>query len=212
MDISTLLIPVVAAFLALLGNSLLLRLQTRVKTKEELRAFVRELHSGTVDLVVDLDLLVRELRSSFLYGSPWSEEEQARVSELAKTAWEGDLLRRTRKISYGHPDPDVRDASHKLDTSVSDLITVVRTTDTQRKELGWRLLDHTDYQKLFIPVERSMKELRAAVYQAPRRDVPSRTYDGSTRSSTHHQRLEATLGAGDVEKKRAPMRVKGRDT
>jgi hypothetical protein len=103
-----------AAALALLGNYLLLRFQTKTKVREERRAFVRELHSHTVDMVVDLDLFVRSLRSAVITGTT-SDEHREQVKEIIESRWEGDLLRRVRRARYGHPDPDVRRAAEHMD-------------------------------------------------------------------------------------------------
>jgi len=52
--LETFIAALAAALLALVGNYFMLGLQTRARVREELRAFVRELHDETVALVVDL--------------------------------------------------------------------------------------------------------------------------------------------------------------
>ncbi|MEV8183288.1 hypothetical protein [Specibacter sp. NPDC078692] len=193
MDFLSLVVgPVIAAVLVLIGNAAFFRVQTTAKVKEELRAFVRELHPTTVDWVVDLDLLLRELRSRSVSGE--SSDTQTNFSQKVESSWEGDLVGRTRKIRYGHPDPDVRTAAEDFENAFIPLVVSARTTDDQRRSSGWALLTAQEYQDLLDPAEIALEQLRATVYEAPRRDVPKNSYDGSTGPSrSARERLRAKL-------------------
>lgn len=69
-----------------------LALQTKEKVREERRAFVRELHPSSVDLVVDLDLFVRSIRAAGVAGA----HDEAKVRATIEAGWKNDLLRRFR--------------------------------------------------------------------------------------------------------------------
>lgn len=176
MFLETLGAAVLAAALALLGNYLLLRFQTKTKVREERRAFVRELHSDTVNLVVDLDLFVRSLRSAALTGTT-SAKERDRIKSLVESTWEGDLLRRVRRARFGHPDPDVRRAAEQMDDVMWPFIVMAGSPD---HEEGPFPPTKTEAERVSAKeaVEAALVEIRRAVYAAPHRDVPAIDYSG----------------------------------
>lgn len=164
------LLALAAAVLAVAGNGLLLRFQTRAKVREELRQFVRDLHPATVDTVVDLDLFVRELRSPAL--GPADEKEVQHVRKRAKKGWEGDLLPRMRRLRYGHPDPDVRHAAEVMEDEMWPLIVTARTPEEGYP--GGVVKPPTPERRARVleAAEAALADFRLAVYNAPRRDIP----------------------------------------
>lgn len=177
MFLQTLGAAILAAVLALVGNYLLLRVQTTVKVREERRAFVRELHADTVDLVVDLDLFVRSLRATVLIGTK-SEDEGNHTRELIESQWEGNLLRRVRRARFGHPDPDVRRAAENMDDVMWPFIVMA---DSPQQEEGPFPPTKTEEQRRTAKdeIEAALVELRRSVYAAPHRDVPEIDYSGA---------------------------------
>lgn len=176
MFLETLGAATLAAALALLGDYSLLRFQTKTKVREERRAFVRELHSDTVDLVVDLDLFVRSLRAAALTGTI-SEEERDRIKELIESHWEGNLLRRVRRARFGHPDPDVRRAAEQMDDVMWPFIVTARSPE--REEGPFPPTKTEDERRSAKDeVEAALVEVRRSVYAAPHRDVPKINYAG----------------------------------
>lgn len=165
---------VLAAAIALLGNWLLLRFQTKAKVRAERRAFVRDLHPTTVDLVVDLDLFVRSIRSDVIGGAT----DRSAVKQRIEAAWEGDLLRRVRRARFGHPDPDVRDAADGVEGHMWTYITTAMKEEQPPPPI--KPLSEDQRGIISQEMEAVLKELRRAVYVAPNRDVPREIrYDGS---------------------------------
>jgi hypothetical protein len=167
---SAFLLALAAAVLAVAGNSLLFRFQTRAKVREELRQFVRELHPSTVDTVADLDLFVRELRSPAL--GPADDKEIASVRKRIRKGWEGDLLPRMRRLRYGHPDPDVRRAAEVMEDEMWPLMSMAKTPEEGHP--NWPSKPPTQERRgeVLNAAEAALAQLRLAVYNAPRRDVP----------------------------------------
>jgi hypothetical protein len=58
------------------------------------------------------------------------------VSRNVEEKWEGDLVRRTRRIQFGHPDPEVRSAAEKVEDAFIPLVVSARTLDTQCHEFA----------------------------------------------------------------------------
>ena len=176
MFLETLGAATLAAALALLGNYLLLRFQTKTKVREERRAFVRELHSDTVDLVVDLDLFVRSLRSAVITGTT-SEEHREQTKEIIESRWEGDLLRRVRRARFGHPDPDVRRAAEHLDDVMWPFVVTASSPDQEPDSFPPTKTEE-ERRTVKEDIEQALVELRRSVYAAPHRDVPEIDYSG----------------------------------
>lgn len=199
--LSAFLLALVAAVLAVAGNGVLQRLQNRAKAREELRQFVRDLHGATVDTVVDLDLLLRRLRSPALGGS--SAEEIAKTRRMIEKRWEGDLLRRVRRLRFGHPDPDVRRTAEFLEDDFWPLLGAATKPDDGNPALPWsKPMTAENRSDILDRVELSMAEFRLAVYEAPRRDVPRRhSYSGFDLPSRTARAMNPELAA-KVEKRR----------
>lgn len=176
MFLETLGAATLAAALALLGNYLLLRFQTKTKVREERRAFVRELHSDTVDLVVDLDLFVRSLRAAVITGTT-SDKQRRQVEELIESRWEGDLLRRVRRARFGHPDPDVRHAAENLDDVMWPFLVTASSPDQEPDSFPPTKTEE-ERRAVKNDMEQALVELRRSVYAAPHRDVPEIDYSG----------------------------------
>jgi hypothetical protein len=176
MVLETFIAATMAAALALAGNYLLLRFQTKKKVQEERREFVRRLHAETVDMVVDLDLFVRSIRAAAVAG-PDDQKELAEVEANIESRWERDLLRRVRRARFGHPDPDVREAAEAIDDEMWPYLVMARS---RHQELHTVPRPKTSEQRsdAVKAVERSMVKLRRAVYSAPHRDVPNIRYSG----------------------------------
>ena len=104
MFLETFVAATLAAALALIGNYLLLRFQTAIKVREERRAFVRELHSETVDMIVDLDLFVRSLRAAVLTGTS-SDEHREKIKNLIDTGWGKRFVATRSARSFRAPGP-----------------------------------------------------------------------------------------------------------
>src|SRR5262249_41514819 len=96
-----------AAGLALVGEALQTRHQERRLARAE-----RDLPQPEAnELVAELDLLVRRLGAAALLGSSVTGEEP---QHLFEQNWEGDLLRRLRRMGFGHPSPQVRAAARTV--------------------------------------------------------------------------------------------------
>lgn len=96
-------VALLAAVLALAGNAVQLALQDRAKRSGEQRSFTREWHAEAVDTLTDLDLLFRRLRADATAGP-----RDDRSHQVIEEQWEGGLLRRLRRLKYGHPTEGVR--------------------------------------------------------------------------------------------------------
>ena len=194
--LETFIAALAAALLALVGNYFMLGLQTRARVREELRAFVRELHDETVALVVDLDLFVRATRGAALAGCE-RESELQETRDRIEREWEGDLLRRVRKVRYGHPDADVRDASERLDDDMWPFIVMARSP--YREEVGIPLPPKTPQQRSEATraVDEAMVVLRRTVYAAPHHDVSPVRYAGMEIPSRLSRALARDASQGD---------------
>ena len=195
MFLETLGAAVLAAALALAGNYLLLRFQTSAKVREERRAFVREVHSDTVDLVVDLDLFVRSLRANVLIGTK-DEEQRNHVKKVIESGWEDDLLRRVRRARFGHPDPDVRRAAEQMDHVMWPFIVMAWSPEREAAAFPPTMTED-ERRSAKEEVDAALVELRRSVYAAPHRDVPIIDYSGAETPShfwtaiADKQRVEA---------------------
>jgi hypothetical protein len=195
MFLETLAAAMLAAALALVGNYVLLRFQTQTKVREERRQFVRELHGDTVDLLVDVDLFVRSLRSSAVAGTT-NSENVARVREVIQVGWEGDLLRRVRRARFGHPDPDVRDAAERVDDEMWPFIVMASSPERERGAFPHTKTPEERLQAV-RNLESAMVELRRAVYGAPHRDVPAIRYTGAELPSRLARALDDNQRSAD---------------
>lgn len=169
------------AVAALSGNAVMFILQGRAKIKEERRAFVRQLHWETVDVVADMDLLMRELRSFVVAGCQGKEREE-KVKVITDEKWEGDLLRRVRRLRFGHPDPDVRATAEQLEDDFWPyMTTALRPAE---ETFPFPSITHEERGKVSDQMDAAMIEFRKAVYAAPIRKLPKRVeYDGHNRPS-----------------------------
>ncbi len=187
MFLETLAAALLAAALALLGNYVLLRFQTKIKVREERRAFVRELHSEAIDLVVDLDLFIRKLRSAAVGGTVSSEERQ-RIRDLIQSDWEGDLLRRVRRARFGHPDRDVRQAVEQMDDAMWPFMVMARSPEHEDRPFPPTKTEQ-ERRTAKETAEAALVELRRSVYAAPHRDVPKIDYSGEEIPSLFWRRI-----------------------
>lgn len=194
-----------AAALALAGNYLMLTFQTRQAVRAERRAFVRDLHAETVDLVVDLALFVRSLAARVV-TSPNSPAEAKAARDQVEQRWEGDLMRRVRRAEFGHPDPDVREAAEQLfDDMWPFIVAAGHCVDDRfagKREPG-------EGARAWDTVRDSLAELRRAVYAAPHRDVPAIRYDGAERPPRVARAAEARRAKESGARLRAGRRCPG---
>jgi hypothetical protein len=138
-----------------------------------------------VDLVVDLDLFVRSIRGDVIAGA----HDEAGARAKIDADWEGDLLRRVRRVRFGHPDPDVRDAADGVDNAMWIYIIAAGL----KLDPPAPLPDYSVEERRVISfeMEAALKELRRAVYLAPNRDVPAMIrFDGSNYPSRLSRALE----------------------
>lgn len=177
----TFLTGLLGGVVALSGKSLMHLIQSRSKVREERRAWVRSLHSETVDVVADMDLFIRSIRAAAVAG-PGAflsrEEIKAKVDEK----WEGDLLKRIRRLKFGHPDPDVRDAAEEVEDAAWPYISVASAPRDDPADL--LNVDGLERQTALQTIEQAMIEFKRAVYAAPTRKLPkSKGYTGEERPS-----------------------------
>ncbi len=142
---------VLAAGLAMAGTALLDRHQER-----RLAAVDGSLPQPETDqLVAELDLLVRRLGATALLGASVTGNEPR---ELFERNWQGDLLRRLRRVVFGHPSPQVRAAARGVKDRMWPLF--VAATD----------LDCEDHDELRHPDQRArvVAEIDAAMVELKR--------------------------------------------
>ena len=189
--VSGFLLALTAAVLTTAGNRLLLSFQTRAKVREELRQFVRDLHLDTVDTVADLDLLMREIGSATLVG-PKHKGGREEMKAIVDTRWEQDLLRRMRRLRFGHPDPDVRAAAEIMEDEMWPFVTLAQTDDDQPVDGPLKPPSRDERSQAYGAARNAMATFRLAVYTAPRRDVPRRhNFNGEDPPSRLSRALEA---------------------
>ena len=189
--VSGFLLALTAAVLTTAGNRLLLAFQTRAKVREELRQFVRELHLDTVDTVADLDLFMREIGSATLVGPVHKGGSEA-IKVVVEDKWENNLLRRLRRLRFGHPDPEVREAAELMEDEMWPFVSLA-TTDRERDVTGrGRRPSNDERSRAYQAARDAMVKFRVAVYNAPRRDVPrSHTFTGEDPPSRFSRALAA---------------------
>lgn len=193
--VATLGTALLAAVLALAGNYLTFGLQNRAKVREERREFVRQQHSQTVDLVVDVDLFVRSIRSDAIGGADDEDATRALIEER----WEGDLLRRVRHARFGHPDPDVRRAAEVIEDEMWPFITMAKHAYVEGDSAPWNY-DYDKRRPIAKAMEAALAELRRSVYAAPHRDLPRNVdYDGAEIPSRFYRALVAEQEEGSAD-------------
>lgn len=193
----TFIAALLAATFALTGNAVMLTLQNRAKVREESRAFVRQLHNETVDAVADMDLLMREIRASVIAGIDQGKVDKLR--SIIKDKWEGDLLRRVRRVRFGHPDPDVQAAAEQIEDDFWPYLAVAERVDDGSIPF-LRPLTLEDRAATSEAMENAIVEFRRAVYHAPIRKRPKKArYDGRNRPS-RLARAQAARAAATASK------------
>ena len=185
--------------MAQLASALLLALTAAVL------AVAGDLHGTTVDVVADIDLFVRRLRSPALGGN--TRTEIAKTRKVVKKLWERDLLRRVRRLRFGHPDPDVRRSAEFLEDDIWPLIGAATRSDEPEDLLPFMKPMTSEQRSAVLErVEISLAELRLAVYNAPRRDVPRRHgYTGYDLPSRVARAMHPDVAA-EVERRRRGRR------
>ncbi|NMR32097.1 hypothetical protein [Crystallibacter degradans] len=182
------LLALAAAVFTLAGQRLMLSFQTQAKVREELRDFIRAMHPETVAWVADLDLFVRQMRARTLVG-PKPDELESTKAEISET-WEGDLLRRTRLVRFGHPDPDVRRAAEVLEDEMWPFIVNAGKLDRDEAAIFASPPKKGERAAVLRAVDAALTEVRRTVYAAPRRDVPAGdVYDGTNLPSRLARRM-----------------------
>lgn len=170
---------VAASILALAGNSMIQRAQSKNVVRAELRQFVRDQHGETVSTVADLDLFMRQIRAAVVVGRESFMVGGLTAREAIEQHWEGDLLRRLRILKFGHPDPDVRAAADRMEDAMWPYLTMA---ESPRERPGARSLPEESRTNALEYASEAMRLLRSAVWSAPRRNVPaSARYDGADR-------------------------------
>lgn len=168
--LQTFLTALLGGVVALSGNAVMHFIQNRTKVREERRSFVRSLHAETVDVVADMDLFVRSIRAAAVAGSDTQEERDA-VKGKVDEKWEGDLLRRVRRLRFGHPDPDVRVAAEQVEDAAWPYMTAAGHAYDEPANSLFRLRE-TERTKAVDAMSRAMVEFRRSVHAAPTRDLP----------------------------------------
>jgi len=110
----------------------------------------------------------------------------ARVDEK----WEGDLLRRVRRLRFGHPDPDVRVAAEQVEDAAWPYITAAGHAyeEPANSLLRYRV---SEREKAVETMNRAMVEFRRSVHAAPTRDLPKgEAYTGEDRPGYFERALE----------------------
>lgn len=177
---------VAAAVLALLGNAAIQHLRSRDRVREELREFVRSLHADTVATVADLDLFIRDLSMAVLTGEQRPGAELS-VRDEVQEGWDRGLLRRLRQLRFGHPDPDVRESAEVMEDEMWPFVTAAKAPDDR---VFPPPLTDEHRQEAYDNARVALVRLRAAVWTAPRRDVPKGNYDGLDLPSRLSRALE----------------------
>ena len=152
---------ILAAALAMSGAALLGWFQER-----RLQIPPRELpRLEAGELVTELDLLVRRLGAAALLGASTTGDEPRLLFEQE---WESDLLRRLRRVIFGHPRPQVRAAARRVKDAMWPLF--VAATDIECE--GYEELRHPDHRaRIVAESDAAMVELKrvthTGVFRAP---------------------------------------------
>jgi hypothetical protein len=117
------------------------------------------------ELVTELDLLVRRLGAAALLGASTTGDEPRLLFEQD---WESDLLRRLRRVIFGHPQSQVRAAARRVKDTMWPLF--VAATDTECE--GYEELRHPDHRaRIVAESDAAMVELKrvthTGVFRAP---------------------------------------------
>ena len=153
---------VLAAGLALAGEALQSRHQERRLARAE-----RDLTQPQADeLVAELDLLVRRLGAAALLGSSVTGEEPR---QLFEHNWEGDLLRRLRRMGFGHPSPYVRAAARAVKDRMWPLFVAATDIDCE----GYEQLRNPDQRaRVVAEIDAAMVELKRVTHTGVFRAAP----------------------------------------
>lgn len=152
---------ILAAGLAMAGASLLGRVQER---RQQTPA--QDLPQPEADqLVTELDLLVRRLGAAALLGAATTGDEPR---QLFEHDWENDLLRRLRRVIFGHPRPQVRAAARRVKDAMWPLFVAATDIDCE----GYEELRHPDNRaRIVAESDAAMVELkrvtRTGVFRVP---------------------------------------------
>jgi hypothetical protein len=158
---------ILAAGLAMSGAALLGWFQER-----RLQIPPRDLPRPEADeLVTELDLLVRRLGAAALLGASTTGDEPRLLFEQE---WESDLLRRLRRVIFGHPRPQVRAAARRVKDTMWPLF--VAATDIECE--GYEELRHPDHRaRIVAESDAAMVELKrvthTGVFRAPQQHPTS---------------------------------------
>ena len=118
------------------------------------------------ELVTELDLLVRRLGAAALLGSSVTGEEPRHLFEQN---WEGDLLRRLRRMGFGHPSPHVRAAARAVKDRMWPLFVVAADIDCE----GYEELRHPDQRaRVVAEIDAAMVELKRVTHTGVFRATP----------------------------------------
>ena len=158
---------VLAAALAMAGAALQSWYHDR-----RLEAPVRGLPQPEADeFVTELDLLVRRLGAAALLGASVTGDEPRLLFERN---WEGDLLRRLRRVVFGHPSPPVRAAARSVKDKMWPLFIAATDIDCE----GYESLRHPDQRaRVVAEIDAAMVELKRVTYTGVFRAVPRPVVD-----------------------------------
>jgi hypothetical protein len=145
----------------------------------EYRAFVRQLHQQTIEIVVEVDrwwmlVLFREV-SDFTAGvfdrEPNEEATKTRSRQL-QDELQSNVEAKLNILAFGHPDPDVRRAANVLSRRLFGAVFYYDTIRAKRK-------DGAEATTAIQLVHAGLTDLRRAAYHAPFRESrPTPDYDG----------------------------------
>lgn len=190
--VTTFAASLLAAVLAVAGNSLQLHLQDRAKRREEGRSLIRSLHTETVDTVTDLDLFMRSIRPAAWLGRPQGSDKLAATRELIESRWEGDLLRRLRRLQFGHPAPEIRAAVMKMEESLWSYVVAAGVASDEVDPDFAGLYTYEVRQRISQDTDKALVRLKHTVYQALYQEFPK----SAATSAPARSRTTKPRGAG----------------
>lgn len=118
------------------------------------------------DLVVELDLLVRRLGAAALLGASVTGDDPQRLFERN---WEGDLLRRLRRVVFGHPSSQVRCAARVVKDKMWPLFVAATDIDCA----GYAALRHPDQRaRVVAEIDAAMVDLKRVTHTGVFRTAP----------------------------------------
>lgn len=148
----------------------------------EYRAFVRQLHQQTIEIVAEVDrywmrVLFPEVThfSAGVFDREYDEAEQKEVWDRAmelQRVLQNEVEPRLNVLAFGHPDPDVRRAANVFGRRMQGVVFYHDVLRAKRK-------DGKEVTTAIQLAHSGLTELRRAAYHAPFRiERPNPEYDG----------------------------------